>query len=475
MDILSIRWRLTIWYGAVLTLVLSIFGGAVYLMMRHALTERAGAGLLMESTEVEQEIARAKNAELLSSWLERRFAHHPGFEIQVTTPQGEQVFRSERIRDAGLPVPSSPPAPGQTLFVDRNLDRGRFHISNRGVVGPSGPLVVQVAAPLEQNERELGELLAVLWLAGPLALVSALVGGYFLARRALAPVDRMTAEAGAITAAHLDRRLQVGKHGDELDRLALTLNGMIARLERSFEETRRFTADAAHELRTPLSVIHNAAEVALSSPREADQYRRFLEDILEEEERLKRLTEQLLFLCREDAGLLPELRQPVCLEMLVRQAAEPMGELASANGLTLTVGKLSACRVAGDPDGLRRLLFNLLDNAIKYTPEGGRVEVQCECQDGSAELIVTDTGIGIPSEHIPHIFERFYRVDPARSQEAGGTGLGLSICRIIAESHGGTIRLESNEGKGTKVVITLPVMQPEALLDGQQTGCGELN
>ena len=269
--------------------------------------------------------------------------------------------------------------------------------------------------------------------------------------------------------------MQVGKHGDELDRLALTLNGMIARLERSFEETRRFTADAAHELRTPLSVIHNAAEVALSSPREADQYRRFLEDILEEEERMKRLTEQLLFLCREDAGLLPELRQPVSLEMLVRQAAEPMGELASANGLTLTVAKLSACRVAGDPDGLRRLLFNLLDNAIKYTPEGGRVEVQCECQDGSAELIVTDTGIGIPSEHIPHIFERFYRVDPARSREAGGTGLGLSICRIIAESHGGTIRLESNEGKGTRVVVTLPVLQPDALPDGQQTGCGELN
>ena len=157
--------------------------------------------------------------------------------------------------------------------------------------------------------------------------------------------------------------------------------------------------------------------------------------------------------------------------MIVRQAAEPMGELATANGLTLTVRNLSATRVAGDPDGLRRLLFNLLDNAIKYTPEGGGVEVQCECQDGSAELIVADTGIGIPSQHIPHIFERFYRIDPARSREAGGTGLGLSICRVIAESHGGTIRLESNAGKGTRVVVTLPLLQP----DGQRTGCAELN
>jgi heavy metal sensor kinase len=275
----------------------------------------------------------------------------------------------------------------------------------------------------------------------------------------------MTAEAGTITAAHLDRRLPVGTHGDELDRLSQTLNGMIARLERSFEETRRFTADAAHELRTPLAVIHNAAEVALSGPHEPDENRGFFEDILEEEERLKRLAEQLLFLCREDAGLLPEVREPISLETIVRQAAEPMGELASENGLTLTIGNLSTCQVSGDPDSLRRLLFNLLDNSIKYTPRGGRVEVQCETQNGCADLIVTDTGIGIPSEHIPHIFERFYRVDPARSREAGGTGLGLSICRVIAQSHGGTIRLESNAGQGTRVIVTLPLLR----MDGQLT------
>ena len=466
MGIVSIRWRLTLWYGAVLALVLAVFGGSVYLLMRHALLERAGAGLLMESAEVEQEIERARDAQVLSTWLERRFTHHPGFDIQVTTLQGENVFRSARIRDSGLPVPASPPAPGRTLFIERNLDRGRFQISNRGVVGPRGPLVVQVAAPLAQTDHELAELLAVLGLAGPLALVFALVGGYFLAGRALAPVDRMTVEAGAITAAHLDRRLQVGKHGDELDRLALTLNGMIARLERSFEETRRFTADAAHELRTPLAVIHNAAEVALSSPREADQYRRFLEDILEEEERLKRLAEQLLFLCREDAGLSPEVRQPIRLDSIIRQAAEPMGELAGANGLTLIVDSLSPCLVSGDPDALRRLLFNLLDNAIKYTTEGGSVHVGSDCSGGFATLTVSDTGIGIPPEHIPHIFDRFYRVDQGRSRDIGGIGLGLAICRAIVESHGGTIKLESDEGKGTKVLVTLPVQQPRGPRDG---------
>ncbi len=471
MSTLSIRWRLTLWYGAVLALVLAVFGAAVYLMMRHALLARAGAGLLMESAEVEQEIGRATEGELLKTWLERRFAHHPGFDIQVSTAGGQSIFRSERIQDSGLPVPSRPPDPGQTLVLDRDLDRGRFYISNRGVLGPDGPLVVQVAAPLAQNDRELGELLAVLWLAGFLALVGALAGGYFLARRALAPVDRMASEAGAVTAAHLDRRLQVGKHGDELDRLAATLNGMIARLQRSFEETRRFTADAAHELRTPLAVIHNAAEVALSGPHEPEENRRFFEDILEEEEQLKRLTEQLLFLCREDAGLLPEVRKPVSLDSIVLQSAEPMKELAAANGVTLRVANLRACRIAGDPDGLRRLLFNLLDNAIKYTPEGGKVEIRCRSQNGSAELTVSDSGIGIPPEHIPHLFERFYRVDPARSREAGSTGLGLSICQVITRSHGGAIRLESQPGRGTTVVVTFPLMRSEPTPNTQSSGC----
>jgi heavy metal sensor kinase len=470
MGILSIRWRLTLWYGAVLALVLTIFGISVYLMMRHALTARISAGLLMESAEVEQEIERAKDPQLLRTWLERRFTNHPGFDIQVTSPQGERVFRSERIRDVGLPVVAEPPGIGQTLLVDRKLAKGRFHISNRGVRGPDGPLVVQVAAPLTQNDHELAELLTVLWIAGPLALVGALLGGYFLAQRALEPVDRMTTEASEITASRLDRRLKVGKQGDELDRLALTLNEMIARLERSFDETRRFTADAAHELRTPLAVIHNAAEVALSSPREVEEYRRFLEDILEEEERLKRLSEQLLFLCREDAMLMPQVRQPTRLDAIVRQAAEPMSELAAANGLTLSLTTLSPCSISGDPDGLRRMMFNLLDNAIKYTPAGGSVQVECEALGEFARLTVADTGIGIPSNHIPHIFERFYRVDPARSRDAGGIGLGLAICRVIVENHGGTIRLESTEGQGTKVVVTFPVFDPgnhPVGLDGQ--------
>jgi signal transduction histidine kinase len=311
---LSVRWHLTLWYGAALTSILAVFGASVYLMMRHSLLARTGSGMLMESTEVAEEVARSRDRTTLGTWLERWFARHPGYDIQVSTPGGQVLFRSERIKREALPRPSDPPATGRPTFESFEGRAGHTRLLSRVVPGPDGPLVLQVAAPLAADDHELGELLTVMLLAGPLALASALGGGYLLARRALAPVDRMAAE---ITANRLDRRLDVPNPGDELGRVGSTLNGMIARLERSFEETRRFTADAAHELRTPLAVLRNVAEVALRSEREPEHYRRVLGDVLEEVERLTRLAEQLLFLCREDAGLVPLVMSEMRLDDLV--------------------------------------------------------------------------------------------------------------------------------------------------------------
>jgi heavy metal sensor kinase len=455
---MSIRWRLTLWYGVVLAAVLAVFGVAVYLMMRHALLARTGSGMSMESTEVAEEVARSRDRSTLGMWLERRFGRHPGYDIQVSTPGGEALFRSERIKEGGLPRPSDLPALGRPTFESFASRSGHDRLLNRLVPGPDGPLVLQIAASLAADDHELSELLTVLLLAGPLALGLALGGGYLLARRALAPVDRMAAEAEQITATRLDRRLDVPNPDDELGRLGATLNGMIARLERSFEETRRFTADAAHELRTPLAVMRNVAEVALRSPREPEHYRRVLGDVLEEVERLTRLAEQLLFLCREDAGLVPLAKTEVRLDDLARDAAEHMGVVAEAKGLALETARLTPCSVRADADQLRRLLFNLLDNAIKFTQAGGSVRVGLERSDGRALLTVADTGAGIPSEHIPHVFERFYRVDPARGQEGGGTGLGLAICRSVAEAHSGHLRVESEVGQGTRVTVVMPVL-----------------
>jgi heavy metal sensor kinase len=462
----SIRWRLTLWYGAVLAAVLTAFGGAVYLMMRHGLLERTDAELAGELHEMIDDVETTTDWSDLTRRWSRRFARHGAYEFQASTVSGRALGRSDRLASHPLPVPSIPRSLHRLDFESvplgaRSVDlrpQGRWRVAAHLVPGPGGPTVVQVATPLASVDHELAELLAVLLLTGPLALAGALGGGYLMARAALAPVDRMAAAADQITATRLDQRLEAPNPDDELGRLARTLNGMIARLERSFGEIRRFTADAAHELRTPLTVMRNAAEVALRVPRAAEQYRGVLEELLEEIERLSRLAEQLLFLCRGDAGLVPRVCRAVAVDGLVREVAEHMRVVAGEKGQTITLELAAPCPVTADPDQLRRLVFNLLDNAIKYTPAGGIIAVKSQCLGEQVQVVIADNGKGIAAEHIPHLFDRFYRVDPARGRETtDGIGLGLAICRSIVDAHGGTIGVESTVGHGTQVSFTLPV------------------
>jgi heavy metal sensor kinase len=311
-------------------------------------------------------------------------------------------------------------------------------------------------APLEEVDRELKTLLTALLTAGPLALV--LSGGlaYLLAHKALAPVEQLHRMTAQITADRLDRRLPVAKPGDELGHLAQTINAMIARLERSFAEVRRFTADASHELRTPLTAIRTEAEVALAKPLTAAEHLNLLGSILEECGRLTRLTEQLLTLAREDAGASPPAHEPLDLAALVKGVAETMRPLAEARGLRLDVRGGDGLGIHGDNARLRQVFCNLLDNAIKYTPEGGSVEVHLSRREHEAVVTVRDTGVGIAPEHLPHVFDRFYRVDKARTRAEGGTGLGLSIARSIVTAHGGRIELASTPGQGTTCTVRLP-------------------
>jgi heavy metal sensor kinase len=310
---------------------------------------------------------------------------------------------------------------------------------------------------MDRSDRQLAELMTWLLLGGPIAVGCTLGCGYWLARQALAPVERMVATAEDISATRLDRRIEVANPDDELGRLARTLNGMIERLERSFKEVRQFTADAAHELRTPLAILRNEAEVALRVPRDSEQYRDCLEDMLEEIDHLSNLSEALLFLFRGDAGLGASRREPLEIDEVIEEIAEHVRVVATEHQQELTVAASSPCTVLGNPEQLRRLLFNLLDNAIKFTPPGGRIVVRAAGGSGEAvRLVVSDTGIGIAPEHLPRVFDRFYRVDSARSRRSGGNGLGLSICRSIVEAHHGTIELESEPGRGTSVIVTLP-------------------
>jgi heavy metal sensor kinase len=454
---LSIRWRLTLWYGTVLAAVLAGFGISVYLLTQRGLQIRTSESLSNQMTVIEDQLARTQGQSVLRDRLGRQYARDPAFDIQVSDGQGTIWMRGDRIRDRGLPSPSKPADAEREVFETFTVaGLGRFRMLSRLSHHYRVPLLVQVATSLQENDEQLAELMTILLLLGPLAVGCTLGGGYLLARQALAPVERMAATADEITATQLDRRLHEPNPDDELGRLARTLNGMIARLERSFEEVRRFTADAAHELRTPLAILRNEAEVALRIPRESEQYRDCLENMLEEIDHLSRLSEALLFLFREDAGPGARTVDVLSLDQIVRAVADDIKVVAAEQDLELMVDSLWPCQVLGNAEQLRRLLFNLLDNAIKFTPAGGRISISVQRQKGQAKVTIADSGIGVAPEHLPRIFDRFYRVDSARSRRTGGSGLGLSICKSIAEAHQGSIEVVSQLGRGTQVTITLP-------------------
>jgi heavy metal sensor kinase len=316
--------------------------------------------------------------------------------------------------------------------------------------------LLQVGTSLGFFDDALRKLLTIFLVTGPLAVGGTLWVGYLLARKALAPVDRMVAAAAEITAIRLDRRLDVPPTHDELARLAETFNRMFERLEGSFGRIRRFTADAAHELRTPLTVIRTSSEVALRSPRSAEGDRRVLEDIVDEADRLGRLVAQLLFLCREDDSTVARSEDVVALDDVAREVVDLMQIPACEKSVELSVEDLDPCLVRGDGDRFRQLLINLIDNAVKYTPPGGRVTVRGDLGRGHVRVEVVDTGCGIPVEHLKHVFDRFYRIDSSRSRSTEGTGLGLAICRSIVEGHHGRIWIQSEVGRGTRAIFELP-------------------
>lgn len=453
----SVRMRLTIWYGGVLAVVLLAFGASVFFVMRHQLLERIDGGLAEEMADVVGEVQRATNQEDMLAWLNRRFGHHPGFDFQITAEDGQRVFSNARLGQRRLPIASSVAADRNGFTSERLDDRGNWRIVYRRVTGPEGPLVVLVARSQESYDHEMGELLAVLLTTGLVTLIAALSGGYLLARRALVPVERMTAAANRIGVRQLDLRLDVANPHDELGRLAQTINGMLDRLERSFREMQRFTADASHELRTPISIVRTEAEVALSKPIGESEKHELLGNILEECERLTWITDQLLTLSREDAGIGQCKREPLNLSAMAAEVADTMRTLAEAKRQKLVTHLDEAATVSGDAERLRHVVYNLLDNAIKYTPENGRVELAVQRNGSAVRLCVHDTGSGIPAEHLPHVFERFYRVDKARTRAAGGAGLGLSIVESIANAHGGRVEITSQAGKGTTCVVSLPI------------------
>jgi heavy metal sensor kinase len=456
---LNVRWRLTLWYGCVLTAIVVGLGACVYLMMQRDLLERTDFELDEELTELVLEVRLAKNDQDLQEQLQRRFYRHASFDFQVSTIGGQALFRSERLAGTSLRPPDARRLDDAEVgvFQTGRVERlGVSRVASRIAQGQRGALIVQASMPLAENRQELHALLVTFLAVGPVAIAASLAGGYFLARRALAPVDRMATTAALITASRLSDRIEITNADDELGHLGQTLNAMMDRLQRAVEELQRFTADAAHELRTPLAVLQTEAEVALRMPRTADEYRHVVEVALDESRRLTRLADRLLQLSRHDSGLHPFRREEVPLDALLKDVTDQIRTSAAEKGVALEVGPLGEWIVVGDDIQLSQLLFNLLDNAIKFTPPGGRVSIGGEQRDGGIFLQVSDTGTGIPTADLPHVFDRFYRADKSRNGNTGGTGLGLAICQAIVIAHGGRIGLESRSGAGTTVHVSLP-------------------
>lgn len=314
--------------------------------------------------------------------------------------------------------------------------------------------IVQATYLLDQVDASLDRFLQICAAALGAAAVLAVIGGRILAARGFRPVANMVSAARKISVENLRNRLDRTQTGDELDVLAATYNEMFERLEKQVAQIRQFTADAAHELRTPLAALRGNAEVTLSSERSSEELRTTIAESIEEYDRLSRIADDLLLLARADAGQEFIRREPMRLDVAVGDVVDLFAPLAAERGVLLQSAAGIAVWIEGDDGRLRQMVGNLLDNAIKHTPTGGRVDVELSAPNGSAELTVRDTGAGIAPEHLPHVFDRFYRADRARTRE-GGAGLGLAISRTIAEAHCGTITLRSTVGEGTSVCVKL--------------------
>jgi heavy metal sensor kinase len=463
---LPIRWRLTLWYASIVAVALSLFGGGLYIALRHYLyvalddTLRSEAALTISSLALP----------LDTSQIGRQ---------KLTNPQqGEQfirlIDRSGRVvadASAGFDQPPSDPS-GLAAALDGRETLHWISVGDKPMRVLSEPVrsngtvveVLQVGLFANEVRESLDLTVGISLLLGPLVLVVISVGGIWVARRALDPVVRIADLAAEIEARDLSRRIDPGPADDELGRLARTFNAMLDRIQTAFRRQQQFTADASHELRTPLALLQSQLENALATPRDAEADQKVFEVLAQDVERLTRIATALLSLARSDAGTIRLSLDEINLAEMLDIVAEQYGPLASEGGVTLALDT-EPVLLCADEDRLIQLVVNLLDNALGHTPAGGRITLGCRAEAPFVRIWVADTGTGIAPEHLPHIFERFYRADPARSTQSGSVGLGLNICQMIVAAHGGTLTAESTLDQGTTVIALLPQSSLEPAVD----------
>jgi heavy metal sensor kinase len=455
---LPIRARLTVWYAAVLVVVVVALGAFLVLRLRSDLQ----AAVDRDVRQGAATIARAYAAQGTEEFLDVAETALPrgGSAAQVLDADGRVLLTyGDAVSARNLltaDVRARTLAGRPTLLTVRpGVSEERFRVMAVPVRRLGRPQVVVAAETLANVERSVDRVIVLLFIAGPAALAATALGGWWLARKALLPVERMISQAEDIGIDRLDERIAVPLANDEIGHLAVTLNAMLDRLERGMDEKHRLIADASHELRTPLAVMRAELDVTLRGEDLAPHARAVLESVREEVGRMGRTVDNLLTLAEVDEGRLGLLPQRVGMREAIEAAVRPLQPLADAKHLQVDVGG-DQCQAQADPQRLHQAISNFIENAIKYAHPDGHVRVTAWCSEEEVGVTVADDGPGIPPEACAHIFDRFYRVDGARGRDTGGSGLGLAICREIAGAHGGRVAVESDEGTGSAFTLALP-------------------
>ncbi|HRV95338.1 MAG TPA: ATP-binding protein [Anaerolineae bacterium] len=478
---MNIRLRLTLWYTAILSAILVIFGVIVYFGLSRSLLATLDNHLQREANQIINELKFEQGGDHdghAEKYDDEVAEYVGGFRAELEyTPEPGVFWRV--LASGGQPLVD--PGYFSGSAIDRDpLDITRPHFAY-GLLGDDTPVrlltlpfairqqqagAVQVAESYAEIQDIQRRLIILLGLSIPLIILGASAGGWFLANSALSPIDGITRAANQISAQDLSQRLNLKLPNDEVGRLAATFDKMLDRLEAGFEQQKRFIGDASHEMRTPLTILKGDVEVALNRPRSAAEYRETLEMVNQTTNRLTGLVEELLLLARADNQQYPLRLDEVDLTELLAGEIRRLDPRASEKNIALTLKAPPTLFMTADPDKLARLFTNLIDNAIKYAEPGDAVSVVVTPQPDQVQVDVTDTGPGIPPDHLPHLFHRFYRVDKARtrklsaSSEAGGAGLGLSIAQWLAQAHHGTIDVASEVGHGTTFTVRLPLQPP---------------
>jgi heavy metal sensor kinase len=455
---------LTLWYSLVIAGGIVVFGLSVYLYLG-VLQERALENSLVEEADwihqlVDLERKQGRSFGALSRDVERSIIDHfaggmQNYIVVLSSSRGDLLYQSGR-RMESIPLAVAPER--DTTYMDAVDDPtlGRLRVAVRR----TDPFIIQVAFPDRVSREVLSRLLTIFAVLTPVVLFLALAGGWFLTGTVLKPIGRITQTANRITAENLSERIPARDVDDELGELITTMNSMISRLQESFGQMRQFLMNVAHELKTPLTIMKGESELALSRQLSADETRELVSSHLRESVRMSRIVDDLLLLAKAEAGQLLMKRVPVSLDEVLTELAEDAQILGADKGHIVELTANPQVQIMGDAARIRQLFRILVTNAIQYTDPGGRIRIESRKEDGRVRVSVEDSGIGISPESMERIFERFYRTESARTRSQGGSGLGLPIARWIADSHHGTIEVESKVGVFSRFTVIFPIVSP---------------